>query len=145
MKTIGKEFLTPLFNDLFKVPKQNISLSDIAAVYTAMDFRVFDTEGHFEDSQKLNISLKACIDVVHSNTFENKIIEKVYFVKKDIGNSTNYMEPSPCLNLNKFPECSHYCTLHSNLFKDLTRIEFLTIMKYATPQRKIRYIIDQIL
>ena len=45
-----RDIMVPLVNDLFKLPKQNISLTDIAVLYTAMDYSVFNTEGHFDDS-----------------------------------------------------------------------------------------------
>ena len=129
------EIIKPLINDIFKIPKQNISLPDIAILYTAIDFRVIDTEGHLEDSPQLNNSLKACFKDVQANSFGIKETVEMYFTET-IGNSAKYMEPSPCLNLTKFHKCNHYCDWHKNFFDVTPKKEFLTIMQYALPQKK---------
>ena len=135
-----RSIMMSLLNDLFTIPNHNISLPDIAMVYTAKDFRVLDTEGHFEDSQQLNSSLKACFEDVKANSFMDKSTGQMY-INKELENSAKYMEPSPCLNETKFPKCHHYCTWHKSFFKDFPKIDFLTIMKYGLPQRKIRCVI----
>ena len=132
-----KDKMIPLVNDLFREPKQNISFTDIAAVYTAMDFRVLDSEGHFQYSQQLSNILKLCLEDVQTNSFDNKTKSEMY-VNKEIGNSAKYMEPSPCLNLAKFPKCKDYCIWHQNFFENMPKNEFLTIMKHGLPQRRIR-------
>ena len=92
-----RDIMVPLVNDLFKLPKQNISLTDIAMLYTAMDYSVFNTEGHFDDSRELNNSLKACLEDVHAKSFHDETPAEM-FINKDIGISAKYMEPSPCLD-----------------------------------------------
>ena len=140
LKNIGtncRDRLIPIVNDLFTLPKQDITLPDIALAYTAMDFRILDTESHFKDSQELNNSLKACIEDVRSRSFDNEATSEMFLYTR-LENSTKYMEPSPCSNLTKFPKCNNYCTWHKNFFENIPRDEFLTIMNYALPQRKIR-------
>ena len=137
IKADCRDIMVPLVNNLFKLPKQNISLTDIAVVYTAMDYSIFNTEGHFDDSPELNNSLKACLEDVQAKSFHEETTTDM-FINKDIGISAKYMEPSPCLNLTKFPKCNHYCTWHKKLFEDMPKNDFLTIMKYGLPQRKIR-------
>ena len=126
-----------LVNHLFTLPKQGITLPDIALAYTAMDFRILETESHFKDSRELNISIKECIEDVRSSTFDNDSTLEIY-IDKEIGNSARYMKSSPCLNLKFFPKCDYYCTWHKNFFDHIPKDEFLSIMNYALPQRKIR-------
>ena len=132
-----RDRLIPMVNDLFTLPKQDITLPDIALTYTSMDFKILETQNHFKDSQQLNRSLKACIEDVHFSIFDNEGTSEMY-IDTPLENSAKYMEPSPCKNLTKFPSCNHYCTWHKNFFENIPRDEFLTIMNYALPQRKIR-------
>ena len=134
-----RDELIPLVNDLFTLPKQGIPLPDIALAYSAMDFRILGTENHFKDSQELDNSLKACIEDVNSITFDNEATLDKYIDIQTV-DSAKYMDPSPCLNLKKFSKCTHYCMWHKNFFQDIPRTEFLTIMKYALLQRKIRLV-----
>ena len=102
-----------------------------------MDFKILETQSHFKDSQQLNMSLNACIEDVRSSIFDNESTSEMY-IDTPLENSAKYMEPSPCSNLTKFPKCNHYCTWHKNFFENIPNHEFLTIMNYALPQRKIR-------
>ena len=143
-----KEIMMPIINDIFTIPKQNITLSDIALVYTAMDFRILSKKkvqmwtmglekGQFDDSPQLNNYLKSCLEEVQSKTLEKQTTLEKY-INKHIGYNAKYMEPSPCFNLETFPTCKQYCTWHRNFFQEIPKNEFLTIMKYSIPQRKIR-------
>ena len=44
---------------------------------------------------------------------------------------------SPCENLDVYSTCSEYCKWHKKFFEDWKREDFLTMMKFATPQRRI--------
>ena len=44
---------------------------------------------------------------------------------------------SPCKDLDKYQFCSVYCKWHAQFIKDWSKQDFLTLMKFATPQRKI--------
>ena len=122
-----------------KVKQRYLSLPDIALIYTAKDFRVIDTK-HLEDSQQLNQYLKDCLEDTNSDAFQGENIEKVHIGSKyKSGHAAlKYLKPSPCLNLKKTSKCSQYCTWHKHFFEDMPKREFLTLMTYARPQRKIR-------
>ena len=53
-------------------------------------------------------------------------------------NPDSYVPKLPCNDQNQYPECIDYCQWHKKLFNDWTREEFLTVMRYAIPQRKLR-------
>ena len=131
-----------LVNDVFTLPEQNLSLPDIALIYTANDFRVINKNNHFDGSKQLNKSLRDCLQDFHTHTIDSKKTQNLEIgsIKYVIDYSNKDMEPSPCLNLKKFPKCSHYCTLHKQFFEKTPLREFIMLMKYAIPQRKIRYI-----
>ena len=126
------------FNDLFMLPEQNLSLPDIALLYTANDFRVIDTNDHYENSHQLNHSLRDCLEHIRTNSFD-EVTHVEVFTHKELSNAdAKYMKPSPCFNLTKFPKCNQYCRSHRHFFEKVKNSEFLTIMKYAMPQRKLR-------
>ena len=51
--------------------------------------------------------------------------------------SKKFMAQSPCRNLEKNPRCIEYCNWHEKTFKEWKKDEFLTVMRYALPQRKM--------
>ena len=130
-----------LVNNIFTLPEQSLSLVDIALIYTANDFRVINKNHHFDGSKQLNQSLRGCLKDVHTTFNAGKNMDNVNVelgTDKYIHHTEKYLEQSPCLNLKKFPTCSHYCTLHEKFFEKIPLIEFLTLMRYAMPQRKFR-------
>ena len=143
--TICKDYMKPtmvkeLLNEIFTLPEQSLSLTDIALIYTANDFRVIDANNYFESSKQLNQSLRDCLQDFQTFAVFIKKTDDVEISAKEYkhGHSYKALEPSPCLNLKKFPKCSHYCTLHKHFFEKTPLPEFTTLMKYAVPQRKIR-------
>ena len=52
-------------------------------------------------------------------------------------NSKGLSYTNPCMNVQQYPKCSNYCLWHKFFFAETTKEDFLTIMKYALPQRKI--------
>ena len=44
---------------------------------------------------------------------------------------------SPCLNVTQHPECIDYCTWHNNYFSTVKMHNFMTLIRYALPQRKL--------
>ena len=129
-----------LVNDHFILPKQNLSLPNIALIFAANDYRLINTKSHIEGNPQLNDYLGDClIDVLNSSVFAKETEKLDFGARYSIHQDTNqYVEPSPCLNLNKFPRCSKYCTWHQLFFEDVQKEKFLTLMTYAIPQRKIR-------
>ena len=51
--------------------------------------------------------------------------------------SNEYHSIHPCKDLEHFPSCTQYCSWHKRFFESIDRKEFLTVMKYGSPQRKI--------
>lgn len=130
--------LMKLVNDLFTLPKYNLSLPNIALIYTTNNFRLIDTSNDIEDNPQ---NLTDCLIDMHTNSIFVKEAESFDFGSRyNIHQDVQYLEPSPCLNLQKFPRCNKYCTWHHNFFEVTPKSEFLTSMTYAIPQRKIRYI-----
>ena len=118
-------------HQLFSLPHQNLSLMQMASIYTANDFRVL-IKDRFEHN--FSILLGKCLKNVESAKFDQDHEE--FFIDEKI-NSLIYLEPSPCLNISKFPKCIDYCIWHNSFFKTWPKDEFITLMKYALPQRKV--------
>ena len=137
--TITSNNVMKLVNDLFTLPKQNLSLPNIALIYTLNNHKVIDSSNHIEGNSQLSDYLKDCLrDVRNKSTFKK---EPEYFgfgTRYSIHKDNQYSEPSPCQNLEKFSTCSKYCIWHKHFFGDIMKSEFLTSMTYAMPQRKIR-------
>ena len=123
---------------LFTFQNQDLSMPMIAFLYSANDFKThsFLTSDDFFDVENdlgVEKSLKICIsNVTSSDVFsyeaKNFRTEKIKYPK--------YIQPSPCMNVSKYPQCSQYCNWHSKYFKEWSKDEFITLMKYASPQRK---------
>ena len=121
---------------LFTLPNQNISLPHISFLYTANDFRVYKdneekVEEYFEDNL-FYFYLKECVNDFESNAFHD---DDVFLEEKK---EFNFFESSPCFNLTRYPTCQPYCNWHRNHFNDdFSKDEFITLMKYAIPGRKL--------
>ena len=122
----------------FSVPKQNLSLPLIAFLYSTKDFKTYGkiSLNHFfkkEFTAGVGQSLKSCslklISEENGNEAKSFLNEKIKFPK--------FLQPSPCLNISKYPQCSKYCNWHNRYFNDWPKDEFNTLMKFALPQRKI--------
>ena len=124
---------------LFTLPKQNLSLPLITFLYSVKDFKAHTfllNDEFFDDEKDLGIgqSLRTCfeyvlLDVINTNEVKSFLTETINLAK--------YLQPSPCLNMTKYPQCSRYCNWHSKYFKEWPKDEFITLMKYALPQRKL--------
>ena len=65
----------------------------------------------FEDNLKFQEQLKSCIQEVSSlDTYSTK--ESMTFLNQQI-NYPNYLQPSPCMNISRYPKCGMYCTQQS--------------------------------
>ena len=124
-----------LLRQLFTLPNQNLSLPLIAFLYSANDFKThsfLSSDDFFDNDLGVEESLRSCISNVTSDVFSNEaqnfLTEKIKYAK--------YLQPSPCLDMSKYPQCSQYCNWHSRYFKEYGD-EFITLMKYASPQRKL--------
>ena len=142
-------------NELFTIPGMNISLPNIAYLFTVNHFQqlIYEYSTSFseldESSEKIEeieAKDKLLIDY-HSNIppsfkqcyqqeFNN--FKRGIDVKDDQSVIQKYMKKSPCHKIDKHNNCSAYCDWHNALIDTmLTKEEFLTIMKYALPQKGI--------
>ena len=128
-----------ILDGIFTVPGMNVSLINIAHLFTINDFNqilAFETikEGIEEDIVKKARNYIANFP----NTFYECIIAEVDFFKNW---TSSYMLTSPCLSNRHQSKCKDYCQWHKNLKNSLTNQDFRTIMKFALPQGKI--VLDQ--
>ena len=124
---------------LFTLPGHNVSLPDIAYLYSMIDFKELSkkysanfAKGHLS---RMNLALpfRNCIDNV-ANQLIN--FEENSYYNQHL-KAEEYLDIFPCLNQTKYPLCNGYCTWHKELFNHISKEEFLTIMKFALPQRSI--------
>ena len=140
------ELLMDQLHRFFTIPGQNISLPQIAYLYSLIDFRALvekpeDIEGTKIDykirtSKSIDERFDKCFIEVANNFSTNK--EEIDDPFKNILGAQKPPKASPCLSLEKYPQCLDYCRWHKNLFKNWKKKEeFLTVMRYALPQRKL--------
>ena len=134
-------------HDLFTLPNQNVSLPIIAYLYSISNFRELSV-----NSKKKNIlnkipsfvayppslidlktSFVSCFKTVTNN---NSDIGENFFHDQEFETQEN-KHSLPCMNLTQYPECIDYCTWHKKLFSGWKKEEFLTVMRYGMPQRKV--------
>ena len=120
----------------------NISLPDISYLYSIIDFREltqnYSTKFALGHSSRINVkqSFKFCFEKVADqipNMGKNSYYDEI--MKTEDFMYTTY----PC-SLEKeenFSECREYCKWHKDFFEKWSRNNFLTVMRYALPQRKL--------
>ena len=134
---------------LFTIPGQNMSLPNIAHMYSIVDFMELskNTLPNFDnDNWEYNdnwdpppslmgnkVSFVNCFKDIAGNTLHLKDKDRFTFVEES--SSLKFFRQSPCKTLDKYPQCKEYCIWHKNLIDGMEREEFLTIMSYALPQR----------
>ena len=102
-------------------------------MYSVNDFRALAIDEDYD--VEFSELMKSCIQEVKSNTFGNHTTE--LFFKEKV-NPWNYVEPSPCLDTTtSYKSCNNYCKWHNTYFKELNKDEFITLMKFSMPQRKL--------
>ena len=134
----GKDFNSKL-HQLFTLPKQHLSLPYIASLYSVNDYRALAIDKDFD--VEFHGLMKSCIEEVANDAFGNHNTD--LFFKEEV-NPWNYIEPSPCLaNNTSYKSCNNYCKWHNTYFKELNKTDFITLMKYAIPQRKLSLSLTQ--
>ena len=124
---------------IFSIPGQNVSLPDIGYLYSLIDYNAIKKRYAYTiDFSKLNIkpSLKKCFDDIEQKYPKSKNVQSD-FEPWPMTVSEKYSNIFPCLERDKYPLCSDYCEWHDEFFKQLKKDEFMTIMRYSLPQRKI--------
>ena len=141
---ISKEAM-PLLHALFTLPEQRASLPDIAYLYSMTDFKVMnkkilDQKIEERYGSRTNLpelyspSILKCIQDMAEMI--EKETERTYF-EETVEVEKSSVSPAPCKEPNNtFPSCQEYCNWHKKFFKIISKAEFLTMMKYALPQRR---------
>ena len=133
---IKKEFLDQIYK-IFTFPDQSVSLPVISYIYSLTDFKsLIDIHSQFISSG-IKESFMKCFTTVVKNASNTKEYEHKQMSFAQILEPLNKLQTSPCMNPDQFPQCMEYCTWHKNLFHDLKKSDFLTIMRYGLPQRKM--------
>ena len=119
-------------NEFFTFPGDDLSLPDMAHIFTAYDPR----QVVLEAISDINESILNCFQMVSEELLPK--VKKSALKNIDIleDQSTEYFS-SPCLETEKYPQCNVYCNWHKKVLQRFTKKEFLTIMKYSLPQRKV--------
>ena len=106
-----------MIDNSLTVSKQNLSLPHIAYMYAANDFQTYsiNTSDAFEDNLHFQKQLKLCIqEVLSSDT--NSAKDSMAYLNQQI-NYPNYVQPSPCKNISRYPKCGIYCNWHDSYFE----------------------------
>ena len=75
-------------------------------------------------------SFKECFDTLDNG--KASIAKESYFQKV-----VKNFKILPCLDLISYPQCSEYCNWHKNFFAKWSMKDFITLMSFAQPQRKL--------
>ena len=156
---IGLKSEVEHLNDVFRLPGNNVSLPDLALLYNMKDFADFK-ELHQVDALSTPISYtepitcewwdwscipsageryssyEDCFEEVRNKTDHENGLDKFKFKGAEVKSKISF-QYSPCLQLNEYPSCSEYCSWHKEFIQNISKEEFLLIMSYANPQRKI--------
>ena len=77
--TIAPNAATKLMNDLFTLPKQNLSLPNIALIYTASNYKVMESSNLIEGDSQLSDYLKDCMIAIRNQSTFKKETENFSF------------------------------------------------------------------
>ena len=125
---------------LFTLPSQTVSLQEIALMYSIMDFRELreNSWGQSPNAPPPLLDLKTtfadCFAHSASNLFNPLEMKQQ---SKSFDHVHINIKTSPCREIDQYPKCLDYCKWHKDYFSKSKFEDFLTIMRYALPQRKI--------
>ena len=137
-------------HDIFTMPNETVSLPDIAFMYTIMDHRSLNKLGEDmytpsklieEDCEIYDIFCDQILKRVSAfqncfKTFNNEDRDDGFYHHTLI-NSIHNHKVLPCLSLTDNSECTEYCNWHRSFFEKWSMKEFITMMTFALPQRKL--------
>ena len=131
-----------LIKELYILPqKQDASLSEITHIFSMKDFRELT-----KNSSRLTRAPSSLIDIPEEfvtcfkfaiEMFNLSMIQKklAYDNKDDV--QEQFKSRSPCQETNVAAECKKYCVWHQDIEQKLAKNNFMQIMKYGMPQRKL--------
>ena len=133
--------LDELFNFFSFERDNNLNLIAISHLYTMNDFGQMSRPDLFDFQNNLYLGRmpkkfkkcfkQMCNELININ---DEIVDNSYERIQQASISS-----SPCSNLTNESHCQAYCQWHKTFFsqKIITRQEFMTLMKYSLPQRKL--------
>ena len=128
-----------LIKKTFSFQGQELTLPDIGYLYSIMDFKILSentTSNPGTSPQSLVNMKESFVSCFKLMTDENPEVKIEYFDQELINNG--YIGRSPCLEiLDHDHRCKDYCNWHQNVIEKWDLKEFITVMKYSLPQRKI--------
>ena len=138
--------ITNILNDVFTIPGMNISLSNIAYLFTVNHFQqmIYESATSFEKEE--TDTFQSNLQDYHSNmpkSFRQCYNQEFERSQNEFGTSENivmkkYMKKSPCNTIKTNHVCSQYCKWHHYLTNIMmNKEEFQTLMRYALPQSTI--------
>ena len=134
----SKILLADKIDDIFKIPDSNLSLSNIANLYSVNDFEVIH-ESHLRDYMaNFPKSFLGCFQAEQELYIKgiSKNEDKDQYVYEDEKiKPTKYMMKSPCYENRHHELCLEYCQWSNKFLQGkMSRANFLKIMQFALPQ-----------
>ena len=140
--TIDKIFMEYL-NQLFTVPNEEVSLIDISYLYSLNDLNAFKQAAENRDWRvhpinfTMNVLLQNCIKKHMQEMNLNYKTENGFFFEEVKPENQFENFSSPCKDQHEHQQCYDYCKWHKEFFNKWNQGDFLTLMRYAVPQRSI--------
>ena len=143
-------------NQLFTIQGQNMTLPDISYLYSLIDFRaILENQLKYKNEwfkksysgypfeypsiYGSDLETRKSIFVNCFKSISDELSKKIKVNNfENINFSQNHTPILPCMDPNEHSACAEYCNWHNNYFKKLPAMkDFMTIMGYALPQRKL--------
>ena len=130
-----------LMKEIFKLPKiQTSYLPEITYLYSSMDFlQLTENSSHWNTPNPLldiQESFVTCFKFVATSK-QLYHTETDIFYDNQIKMEESFIDTSPCKDDEIPSECKNYCQWHQNVIEQMEKDDFLQIMKYGLPQRKL--------
>ena len=155
MEQLQRKGMTFLFNtqwkqddvdELYKIFSpldSELNLLAISDFYTTNGFTQLGKSNPFLYWERLYLGgipkeFHDCFINMHNEYHgDGDINEQQSFEETEI--KTSFLKPSPCLNISDNHTCQKYCQWHNSFFNwnVINKMEFLSLMKYSLPQRKL--------
>ena len=131
--------------DMFKLVNNDLNLVVISHLYTLNDFgQLTESDAFLPWKKKLYLGgipkdFQHCFEqmfIKYYGNEDNRTIESF----EETQQAQFSMKPSPCSNVSEQNPCQTYCKWHESFFdwNSIRKEEFLVIMRYSLPQRKLK-------
>ena len=148
-------FGLPGFHDFYTIDGDNVSLPEISHMFSAMHFKALPYEHNqmytpaiYKEAEPCDYMDLFCTpkEAERMSAFAEcfveiskmEKVEEIYaFDGESLYNDDNFELALVCSNLESYPSCKTYCQWHEHFLKRYNKEHFMTLMKYALPQRKM--------